>query len=67
MPKNLLQVNYHQFRHIINTAGGNKIKNKGASTFVYDDNHHLLAVLKAASVDDLGHTNPTQYYVLHTA
>ena len=63
MPKNLQQVEYSQFRNILNIAGGQKIKSKGKKTFVYDHDNNMLAVLKAAYIDTFGRTRPAEYFV----
>lgn len=63
MPKNLQQVDYSQFRQILRTTAGEKVKNKGKKTYVYDHNNHVLAVLKPASIDNFGRTNQAQYFV----
>ncbi len=67
MPKNFQQVSYSNFRHFLNLAAGRKVKNKGRSTFMYDQNNHMLAVLQSASIDTYGRTQPAQYFVRNIA
>lgn len=63
MPKNLQQVEYTQFRNILSLAAGQKVKNRGLNTIVYDQDNHPLAILKAASIDALGRCRPAEYYI----
>ena len=63
MPMNFEQVNYHQFRHILARKAGQKVKYKGDNTFLYDHNNRMLAVLKQASINTIGHINPAQYFI----
>lgn len=62
MHKTLQQVNYSQFCYILRTAAGEKIKNTGKQTYVYDQNNRVLAILKPASIDTRGRTSHTQYF-----
>lgn len=67
MSKKFQQVSYAQFRQAMSRAAGQRVKNKGLDTYVYDHNNHPLAVLKAASMDAFGRIIPAQYFVRQLA
>ena len=59
----LKEVNYSYFRHAVQNNAGNKVRQKGKKTYLYDQRNRLLAVLKTASMDAFGRIQPAQYYV----
>ena len=59
----LQQVTYQVFRQTLNKAAGQRVKNKRHSTVVYDYSGNLLAILKNASIDTFGRSQPAQYYI----
>ena len=63
MAKDFLEVNYSHFRDVLRISGGQKVKNKSCETYLYDNNDHLLAILKAPSIDHYGRSQPPQYFV----
>lgn len=67
MPNNFQQVDYSQFRQALQSFAGQRVRNKGKRTIVYDHNNRMLAVLAAGSIDLFGKSKPTQYFVRHAA
>ena len=63
MQSQLKEVTYSQFRNIVQTQAGQKIKNRGKTTYLYDQKNRLLAALKTASIDAFGRTRPAAYYI----
>lgn len=63
MSQDFKKVSYTQFRNIIGQSGGKKVKSNGLTTFIYDRKNHLLAALKAASIDTLGRTSDAEYFI----
>ncbi|NRB39322.1 MAG: hypothetical protein HRU20_12775 [Pseudomonadales bacterium] len=63
----LHQVSCSVFQQTLNTAGGQRVKNKKHKTVVYDNNNRLLAILKNASIDAFGRSQPTQYFISSAA
>ena len=61
--KQLKKVDYTRFRQAIRISAGSRIRNKGLKTYVYDQNNHMLAVLKSPSIDMFGRTRPAEYFV----
>ena len=59
----LHEVTYSVFRQTLGSAGGQRVKNKRHATVVYDANNRLLAMLKNASIDAFGRSQPTQYFI----
>ncbi len=59
----LLNVDYSLFRRTLGARAGSKIKSKGMSTVLYDRFNNVLAVVKAASIDETGRCSPAQYFV----
>ncbi len=59
----LKQVTYQVFRQTLNKAAGQRVKNKRHSTVVYDYRGNLLAMLKNASIDPVGRSQPAQYFI----
>lgn len=60
--RTLQPVTYSVFRQTLNSAAGQKIKHKAYTTVVYDSNNHPLALLKSATIDAFGRSQPTQYF-----
>lgn len=67
MPNNFQQVDYSQFRQTLQSAAGQRVRNKGKKTIVYDHNNRMLAVLTAGSINMFGKSKPTEYFVRHAA
>lgn len=67
MQQALQQVNYTRFRQLLSEAAGQKIRNKGMKTYVYDRNNHVLAVLLPAAIDRKGRTRQPQYFIRSAA
>lgn len=59
----LKEVNYSHFRHAVQSNAGNKVRQKGKKTYLYDQHNRLLAMLKTASMDAFGRIQPAQYFV----
>lgn len=59
----LQQVNYSHFRHALRNNAGHKVRNKGKTTYLYDQHNRMLAMLKSASMDAFGRIQPAQYFV----
>lgn len=65
--KQLHQVSCSVFQRTLNTAAGQRVKNQKNRTVVYDGNNQLLAILKNASIDAFGRSQPTQYFISSAA
>lgn len=63
MSAKLQQVNYANFRLIVQGKAGGKVRQRGRTTYLYDQHNKRIAMLKAPSVDVFGRTRPVQYFV----
>lgn len=63
----LQPVNYLQFRQVLDLAAGNKIRNCGRQTYLYDRRGIILAILERASLDKSGRIKPARYLARTTA
>lgn len=63
MPSNFHQVNYQQFRQALLQSAGQRVRNKGKKTIVYDHNNRMLAVLTTGSINLFGKSKPTEYFI----
>lgn len=61
--RNLQPASYANFRHVVESRGARKVRNRGKVTYLYDQRNRMIAMLKSASVDALGRTRPVQYYI----
>ncbi len=62
MSAKLQPVNYSSFRHVLSQNAGPKVRNKGKTTYVYDQHNRIVAMLKTASMDAFGRIQPAQYF-----
>ncbi len=60
---NFQPVNYPIFRETLNQNKGHRIKNLGYETLLYDKHNKLIALMKAASIEHSGYSQPTRYYI----
>jgi hypothetical protein len=60
---NLQQVDYSLFRQALNSTTSRRIKNRGLSTFLYDQNNRIVALMEAAAIDSSGCTHPARYFI----
>ena len=67
MSNDFQQVSYSQFRNTLKQFGGQKIKSSRFKTVVYDNKNRILAVLKAASIDNRGRSQDAEYFVRYAA
>jgi hypothetical protein len=61
--QSLKPVSYSNFRLAVEQAGARKVRNKGKTTYLYDQHNRVIAILKTASMDAFGRIQPAQYYV----
>ena len=57
------QVDYSQFRQLLDSIATRKVKNRGYETAIYDRRGDIQAIVHAASIDDKGVCHPAEYHV----
>jgi len=57
------QVDYRNFRELLNLAISGRVHSWGRNTYVYDGRNRLVAIKRAARFDGNGRCTPPSYFV----
>lgn len=61
------QVDYRNFRELLNVAISGHVRNWGRDTYLYDSRNRLVAIKRAARFESNGRSTPTRYFVRRSA
>lgn len=57
------QVDYRNFRELLNVVASSRVRNWGRDTYLYDSRNRLIAIKRAARFEANGRCTPTSYFV----
>lgn len=60
---NLKQVEYGAFKQVLKQLYSKRIRQHQESTYLFDQDNNLMAVLKQASFNQKGELQPPQYFI----
>lgn len=61
------QVDYRNFRELLNIASEGRVHKWGRDTYLYDRRNRLVAIMRAARFDIGGRCTPVSYFVRRAA
>jgi hypothetical protein len=61
------QVDYRNFRELLNLSNSGRVHSWGRNTYVYDGRNRLVAIQRAARFDINGRCTPPSYFVRRPA
>jgi hypothetical protein len=61
------QVDYRNFRDLLNLANSGRVRSWGRDTYLFDGRNRLIAIKRAARFDANGRCTPSSYFVRRPA